>query len=103
MVRLLSNTIGFVLTITGSPILTRGSALRSEGGAVLVHVPSTSSGVLTAGWNSALPVKVKRRPVWNPSLIGDPVMMIKGGGTEGGGEINGHMTSIILIETDFVQ
>ena len=63
-------------------MLTRESVVRSENGLVFVHIPSTVRGVSTAGLNSALPVRVRRRPVWNSSSTGDPVMVREGIGTK---------------------
>ena len=37
-------------------------------------------GESTAGLKTALPVNVSNRPIWNPSSIGDPVMVTIGGG-----------------------
>ena len=70
-------------TNSGSIMVTRSSAVRSEEGFVLDHTPLTSRGVSTAGLNSALAVKVRLRPVWNLSSTGDPVMVRVGGGTRG--------------------
>ena len=63
-------------------MLTRLSDLKSEE-LSLVQFPATVKGVFTAGLNSALPVRVKRSPVWNPLSTGDPVIVSEGGGTEG--------------------
>ena len=63
-------------------MLTRESAVRSKNGLVFVHIPSTVTGVSTAVLNSALPVRVRRRPVWNSSSTGDPVMVREGIGTK---------------------
>ena len=63
-------------------MLTRPSDVKS-GELSLVQLPTTVMGMFTAGLNSALPVRVRRSPVWNPSSTGDEVMVREGGGTEG--------------------
>ena len=80
-------------------MLTRESAVGSEDGLLLVHIPLTVRGVSTAGLNSALPVRVRRRPVWNPSSTGDPVMVREGIGTERRKKISSVQDEAILIYT----
>ena len=83
-------------------MVTRSSAIRLERGLILDHTPLTSRGVSTAGLNSALAVKVRLRPVWNPSSTGDPVMVRVGGGTRGEGGV-GLVTVSVVVVTHFAQ
>ena len=73
---------------------TRPSVVRLEEGLLLNHIPLTSSGVSTAGLNSALAVKVRLRPVWNRSSTGDPVMVRVGGGP--GGEGGAGLVTVVM-------
>ena len=78
--RFVSYTVGFSITCTAVVML---ALLRSETGLDLLHAPNTLRGVSTARLNSALPVKVRRRPIWKPSSRGEPVIVMVGGGTVG--------------------
>ena len=80
--RVVSYTLGLDCTSAEPSTLTRPSDVMSEE-LSLVQLPTTVIGMFTAGLNSALPVRMRRSPVWNPSSIGDPVMVREGGGTEG--------------------
>ena len=73
-----SYTMGLSITSTTLDII---PLLRSEKGLDLLHSLDTLRGVSTARLNSALPVKVRRRPIWKPLSRGEPVMLMVGGGT----------------------